>query len=192
MATDTSDSGETTNKNRSFKRPYKPSVLIFVLFFAIVGTYFTYNTLAAPSGGNKSRSNLSAPNLTLSPTSKRVSVSSPLVVELWADSAGRNVNAVQANLTYPLDKLNFVNVDTTGSAFGLAVQANGENGKISIARGSFEPISGKLYIAKINFTGAARSGKATVSFAQGRALLSSDTNQDILTATYGGSYSLTQ
>jgi hypothetical protein len=71
------------------------------------------------------------------------------------------------------------------------VQGSGENGKVTIARGSFQPVSGKLLVATVNFTGANTSGQATVSFATGTALLSAKTNKNILAGTYGGDYTLT-
>jgi hypothetical protein len=119
-------------------------------------------------------------------------MSSPLSVQIWANTNGQNVNAVQANLTYPIDKLNFVNLDFTNSAFGLAVQGDGGNGQIRIARGNFTPVSGNLLVATINFTGANNRGKANVSFSTGTALISATDNTNILAGTYGGTYSLTQ
>jgi hypothetical protein len=81
--------------------------LFFVLAFAIITTLSAYTTLAAKPAPQQL-----APNLSLTPSSQRISAGSTLSVQIWADSSSQLVNAVQANLTYPLDKLNFVNIDT--------------------------------------------------------------------------------
>src|SRR4051812_4883200 len=79
--------------------------LFFVLVFAVITTLSAFTSMAA-----KRTSTLSAPNLTLSPSSASVAQGSTLSVQVWADSTSQPVNAVQANLTYPIDKLNFVNI----------------------------------------------------------------------------------
>jgi hypothetical protein len=117
-----------------------------------------------------------------------------LTVQVWEDSGLSTINAVQANLAYPLSKLNLVKIDSTSTAFGVEAQSSGGNGVINIARGSTTPLSGKQLVATLNFTPLTSTSKqrstASVTFTTGTALLSDVTNLDILAATYGGSYSL--
>jgi hypothetical protein len=183
---------EGRSSKPTWRRLSKPRLLALVIALAVIAAVLIYNSRAtAPSGGG-SAGGIKTPNLTLSPDSQKVALSEPLAVQIWADTDGQKVNAVQANLSYPIDKLNFVNVDSNGSAFGLTVEGSGGNGKITIARGSFEPVSGKLLVATVNFTGADNKGEATVNFSSTTALTSSTSNKNILADTYGGKYSLTQ
>jgi hypothetical protein len=161
--------------------------LFFVFAFAIVTTLSAYTSLAA-----KPARQLVTPNLSLTPSSQRVAAGSTLSVQIWADSSTTQVNAVQANLSYPIDKLNFVNIDTTNSAFGVTAENTGGNGLIHIARGSTAPLSGKFLVATVNFTPLQTKSKssAAINFTSESALLNSSTNTNILAAKYGGSYSL--
>jgi hypothetical protein len=163
--------------------------LFFVLAFAIVTTLSAYVSLAA-----KPQPVLTTPNLTLTPASQIVSAGSTLSVQVWADSGTNTVNAVQANLAYPIDKLNFVGIDTTNTAFGVEAQSTGGNGTVLIARGSATAVSGKQLVATVKFTPLSTSSKhrssAVVSFSKDAALLSNVSNTNILAATYSGTYSL--
>jgi hypothetical protein len=161
--------------------------LFFVLSFAIITSLSAYSTLAI-----KPAPVLNTPNLSLSPSSGSVAAGTKLSVQIWADSSSRGVNAVQVNLTYPIDKLNFVNIDTANTAFGVEAQSSGSNGVINIARGSTSSVTGKALVATVNFTPLAIKGKANaaINFSPGTVLLSATTNADILAATYGGVYSL--
>jgi hypothetical protein len=156
--------------------------LFFVLSFAVVTTLSAYTSMAA-----KPAPTLTTPNLSLTP----ITSGSTYSMQLWADSGTQPVNAVAANLTYPLDKLNFVKIDSTNSAYGVEATSKGGNGTIDIERGSTTPLSGKQLIATINFTAlSTRRTTAPVSFATGSLLLSSTTNTNVLAATYAGSFSL--
>jgi hypothetical protein len=161
--------------------------LFFVLAFAIITTLSAYTTLAAKPAPQQL-----APNLSLTPSSQRISAGSTLSVQIWANSSSQLVNAVQANLTYPLDKLNFVNIDSNNSAFGVEAEKVGGNGSVHVARGSTTPLSGKLLVATVNFTPLQSRSKSSlnINFTTDSVLLSTTTNTDVLAAKYGGSYSL--
>jgi hypothetical protein len=162
--------------------------LFFVLAFAVVTTLSAYVSLAV-----KPSPPAITPNLSLAPSSAQVARGSTLSVQIWADSADQPVNAVQINLSYPVDKLNFVSIDTANSAFGVAAQNTGGNGVIDIARGATDPVSGRSLVATVKFTpltAAKGKSKAVISFTPGTVLVSSNTNGNVLAATYNGSYSL--
>ena len=169
-----------------------PRVAFLLVILIILAVILAYNSRATAPSANKSSGAVNGPNLSLEPASQRVLLSSSLAIKIWANTSGQKVNAVQVNLSYPIDKLNFVSVDSTNSAFGLSVKGEGANGKITIARGSFQPVSGKLLVATVNFSGANSSGQAIVKFTNGTALLNASTNRNILAGTYDGNYTLTQ
>lgn len=173
----------------------KSALIVFMAIFVVLGSYFAYSSFAAPpagkGGGHGGKTTtIQTPNLSLSPSSQRVAYGSNLSIEVWADSADQPVNAVQVDLIYPTDKLNFVNVDATTSNFNVAAQASGGNGTVTIARGNLTPLSGKQLVAKVNFTANASKGKASIAFGSKSTLLSAVSNTSILAATYGGKYSL--
>ena len=185
---DSENSAEVSTRS-SRRRMNRSHWFILAAAIAVIAVILVYNSrTSAPvyNGGG----GIKVPNLMLQPSSQKVSLSSPLSVRIWANTGNHKVNAVQANLSYPIDKLNFVNVDGAGSAFGLAVRGTGDNGKVTIARGSFQPVTGKLLVATVNFTAANNNGVASVKFAADTTLISATTNKNILAGTYGGNYNL--
>ena len=170
-------------------------IVAVVAVVAVVGIYVTHNSGASSTtkaGSVASGNSIVTPNLSLSPSSQKVSQGSTLTVSVWADSSSTTVNAVQANLSYPANLLTYSSIDTSGSAFGVTAQATGGNGKVQIARGNATAISGKLLIAKVNFKAATNKGTAAITFTTGTALAGYTTNKDTLKSTYGGSYTLTR
>jgi hypothetical protein len=167
--------------------------LVFALLFAGVGGFLifhssaapletsdtnTTNTITATSGSNDSTSPQGS--ITLVPSSQVVANNATVTVDIYEDSLAQNVNAVQSDLTYPTDKLEYVSIDDTGSAFGVSAQKMGANGKVVIARGTITPVKGKQLVAKVTFKAIAASGDAAVSVANSSQILRSDTNTNIL------------
>jgi hypothetical protein len=161
--------------------------LVFALAFAVITTLSAYSNL---SWAAKPGTPQYTPNLSLLPRSQTVQNGSNLSIEVWADSGSQEVNAVQANLIYPADKLNFLNINSTNSGFEIAAENTGANGLIKIARGTTAPKVGKQLVAIVSFSTLSTRGKASVNFTTGSALSSYSTHTDVLLATYGGSYSL--
>jgi hypothetical protein len=199
-------------KKSAYNKPLLAAliILIIILAFAVVahsksvdkknkasGTTSTNANSAnnSSSGGSSSGSSSSAVkngNLSLTPSSQQVKKGSDLTLEIWADSHGQQVNAVQVNLAYPADKLNFVKVDESGSAFSISANSTGGNGKVTISRGNIKPVSGRVLVAKVQFTALDDSGNASVTFDKGTSLISSVTNKDILNTANGGNFTLSQ
>lgn len=129
----------------------------------------------------------------LSPPSTNVQRDSEISVTVREDSGSTTVNAVAAKINYPADLLDFVSIDTTGSAFGISAVNNGGNGSIDIQRGSTTAISGDRLVATIKFHIKDTTGTATIKFTQGTALLNSTTNTDLLGSlanTTGATYTI--
>jgi hypothetical protein len=162
----------------------------------------TYNLSCTGDGGTASASVTvtvsavqvpPAPTIYLNPLTKSYAVGATFTVELREDSGSQQVNAIQANLTYPTDKLEFVSIDATGSGFSTQAQNDGGNGQIAIARGSTTAQSGNQLIAKITFKAKTATGSVTVPFVSGTQMVSSATNRNILSSlssTGGGSYTI--
>lgn len=125
-------------------------------------------------------SNLKAasPRLYFSPASKDLSVGDEFSVEVRADSGKTDINAVQANFSYPADKLELVNVDANASPFTTEAQNIAGDGKVTLARGIIGKLSGDQLVATINFKAKA-GGTASLAFSKS-SLESADKNQNII------------
>ncbi len=104
-------------------------------------------------------------SLYLSPSGASVASGSSisLYVRVNATSA---VDAVQANLSYPADKLTFLS-SYGGGAFEIQAENSGGNGSIRIGRGTLSAKSGDNLIATISFRAVPSSGSASIGFTAG-------------------------
>lgn len=130
----------------------------------------------------------SGPTLYLDSESQQVEQQTEVDVEVRMNTAEQPVNAVQANLSYPADKLELLNVDTSESALDVEAEETIEEGSIRIARGSVDPVTGDLLIANLTFSVMMSSTSdsatsATIAFTDGSVLMNSEDNTDILNAT---------
>jgi hypothetical protein len=181
---------EKTAKN-THKAPKKDnqvrSVVLLVLLLVVVAVVVA---LVNSNNSDKSESSKSSNSgstqgasqtgkLYLKQSSQSVNTGDSLTYEVWVDTGGQPVNAVQANLTYPADMLDFSNIDAKGSAFEVQAMSTGGDGKVSIARGHIGEVKNKALVAKITFVAKAK-GSAKINFAQGSALVSSSSHTDIL------------
>ena len=135
----------------------------------------------------------SPPTVYLNPLSQTYGVNSTFTVEVRENSGTTAVNAVQANFSYPTDKITFVSVDVSSSAFPTSAQATGGNGQVSIAQGIIGTLTGDQLVAKVTFKTNAITGLASLPFVTGTSLLSSATNTNLLgslTATGTGNYTI--
>lgn len=105
---------------------------------------------------------------------------STIAVQIRVDTGGQAVNAVQADFTYPTDKLTFTSIDATGSAFDVDASSSGGSGAVSVARGSTTPKTGDLLVATINFN-VTTTGTITLALQNSSVLVRSSDSTDILT-----------
>ena len=114
--------------------------------------------------------------LYLQPSSVTIAPGTSFSVPVRLNTNGVNVNAVQADITYPSNLLTLESINTSGSAFALDVVNTGASGNISIVRGSFTPVSGNnLLVATMNFK-AITAGTATLKFLDSSAAVNSSTD----------------
>ena len=136
-----------------------------------------------------------AANLWLSPVSGSYAKGSTLKVNIGVDTKGEKVNAVQANLTYPSDKLQFTSVSTGGSALTIIAEKTGGGGYVKLGGGTPTPgIVGSKYLGAAYFKVLVDSGSGSISFAGDSAVVRDSDNANVLsaksTATFSFSASL--
>lgn len=122
-----------------------------------------------------------APTIYFNPPTQGYTVGSNITIEIRENSGSTGVNAVQANFSYPSDKLTFVSSDGSGSGFTTEAQNVGGNGTVTLARGIIGSLTGDQLIAKVTFK-VNTTGTANLSFINGSALISASTNQNIISS----------
>src|SRR5207253_2045322 len=105
------------------------------------------------------------------------------------DSGGEPVNAVQANLSYTASLLDFVSISSS-SAFSITSQNSGGGGAVQVGRGALPAVSGRQLVATVRFKAKTSSGSASVAIAGGSAVVSANSNSNIMSGSSGGTYSL--
>ncbi|HSW79932.1 MAG TPA: Ig-like domain-containing protein [Candidatus Saccharimonadales bacterium] len=157
--------------------------IAFGVVFAAIGGYILLHASFAATPP--------APTVYLTPSTKNMPINTTFTVQVRENSGTATVNAVQANFSYPATLVDFVSIDTTGTAFTTIAPSSGGNGQVSIAQGLIGSTSGDQLIATVTFKTKTTGGTAAMAFTSGTALLSNTTNTDILgslAATGGGSY----
>ncbi len=166
-----------------FKQSPRSGLIAFGLVFAAIGGYVLLNASFAATPP--------APTVYLTPSTKTYPVTTTFTVQVRENSGTTNVNAVQANFSYNATLVDFVSIDTTGTAFATVAPSSGGNGQVSIAQGQIGGVTGDQLIATVTFKTKTTGGTVPMAFTSGTALLSSSTNTDILgslSATGGASY----
>lgn len=152
-------------------------VLICLLTISLFSGFFASPVLAAAS-------------LYLSPASSTVSQGGSFSVGVRVNTGGAKVNAVQAYLSYPADKLDFVSV-AGGGSFSIQAENSGGGGAVKIVRGvdpAVGSVSGDNLVATVTFRARLSSGSAAVSFTSASKVVSTS-NKNILSGKSGGTYS---
>jgi hypothetical protein len=167
---------------KKLMRVYKFPVL--VLLFLVVG-------LTLQTG----RAHAATASLYLSPASQTVTPGSTVSVTIHENSGTDPVNAVQAKLTYPADKLTFSNISYVGNEFDVHAAQSGGGGLVLLAVGKTPPpATGDQIVATVNFLVTAGTGSASVGFGcnfsysgctDGNAVVRDTDNVDILSGTTG-------
>lgn len=163
-------------KNFNFNAKY----LAITLIFAFTASLILAPTFAARGGvGKKSKQ----PSVGIYVTSNSNSVKNGglLTVDIWTNSLDEQVNAVQAEVSYPASQLEVVDINSTDSAFSISAQEIAQNGLIKLARGANPPVNGTSKVASVTFRAIGSNGKANISAANSK-LLSANTNEDITTS----------
>lgn len=167
--------------------------LVFLLIFTAAGGAFVYQSGASPLDSETGTAG--AAKMYITPTQHQLAAGSQLVATIWADSYAQPVNTVQAVVTYPADKLRYVESDASSSQFTVQAALDAAPGKLVITRSSTQPLTGNQLVAGVVFEplvpsdGAATADIKVESTSQ---LLASDGNRNILGTMAGGSYTLSR
>lgn len=149
----------------------------------LLGDSDTAETQATTSNAQTAAENPAS--LSAEPDNATVAQENIVNVSIYVDSGDEEVNAVQANIAYPTDKLSFVSIQTEDSAFSIEAENTNENGVIKLARGEIEPVTGKQLVAVVQLRADSSSGSADLTFAEGSAVISATTNEDLLSNSPG-------
>lgn len=159
--------------------------LVFAVLFAGIGAFFIFNSSAA----SEKPAPVASVKMWLVPAAQTATVGSMSTLEIWEDSANEPVNAVQASLSFPADRVAYSGVDAAGSSFGVSAQSTAEGGKVTIVRGSTEPLRGKQLVARVNFKMQAR-GTVKIDLTNQSQILRSSDNINILSGRTGTQYNV--
>jgi hypothetical protein len=88
---------------------------------------------------------------------------SDLYVEVRENSSTQQVNAVEADFTYPTSQLTYVGTDNTGTGFEITASETGGSGSVSIQLGTTTPKTNDQLVATVHFT-VASSGISNLNF----------------------------
>ncbi len=170
--------------------PYSSQDLLTITLTVLILMLIPFTVLAAQRGRGITGKAAGTASIALSPASLSVNHGDNFTVEIRENSNTEAVNAVQANLSYDQNKLDFVSISTTGSAFNLQFEDTGGGGSIRIGRASTVDRTGNQLVAKVTFTARSNPGPTTVSFTAGTAIVRSSDATDILGSSTGGMYTI--
>lgn len=127
-------------------------------------------------------------SLYLSPSGASVASGSSIALYVRVNATSA-VDAVQANLSYPADKLTFLS-SYGGDAFEIQAENSGGNGSIRIGRGTLSAKSGDNLIATISFRAIPSSGSASIGFTSGSEAVKG--GSVVVSATSGATITFTE
>lgn len=149
----------------------------------------SFITLFAFALGTTSAS--AATSFSLTPASGTYGKDAIIKVNVYANTGGENINAVQANVSYPTDKLQFQSISTGGSALTIIAEKNASGGVVRLAGGTPSPgFSGNKLLASISFKVLADTGTAGLAFTSESAALRDSDNVNALTGKGTASFTL--
>ena len=120
-----------------------------------------------------------APNLFFNPSATQVTEGQMVTVQVREDSGTVPVNAVQANISYPADKLEMKYINVVGSEFQITAEQTTTEGSVRLARGrQGAPLTGSRQIAQITFV-AKSAGTAEIDYTAGSVVVNSTDNSNV-------------
>lgn len=132
----------------------------------------------------------SGAELYITPASGNLTNGNSLVITIRENSKSAAVNAVQANLTYPTNRMTFQSISTTNSAFTTTIQNQGGSGTVQIGVGLLgSSVSGDQEVARVTFT-LSGAGSAAIAFAAGSGIAKASDSTDICDKRTGASYTI--
>ena len=94
-----------------------------------------------------------------------------LIVAVYMNGGGSLINGIEADISYPASKLQYVGVNYSGSAFEISASGGGGDGAITLDRGTTSNVSGAGLVATITFKALVGSGSAAINVGGNSALV---------------------
>lgn len=157
-----------------FKKPFARLQFAMLAGLFVLTGMFVVNRIYAASG-----------SLSFAPSMTTVNIGDTVTVAVRENSGTDLVNAVEADVRFDATKLQYVSLDETGSAFGIAAATDVSTGALNIARGrtgGLAPVAGDQLVTTITFKALA-PGSVALSFASSSALVRSSDNVNVLAST---------
>jgi hypothetical protein len=107
-----------------------------------------------------------------------VAVGGTFTAEIYVNTT-TSVNAVQADLTYPANLLEYQSVSSTGSAFNADLISNVVNGSLSFVRAKIGGGSGTMLVATVTFKGL-KDGRAEIKMLDTSMATDSETSENVV------------
>ncbi len=113
-------------------------------------------------------------------------------VAIYVDSGAESVNAVEVDLSYPSNLLEFVSFDATSTEFEIeAPGKSGTGGAITLTRASATSHSGSsILVTKLNFKTKSTSGSAALGFGANSKVVRVSDITDVLSSTSGATITI--
>ena len=110
-------------------------------------------------------------SITLTANKATVPAGGSVIIAVYMNGGGSPINAVQADLSYPASKLQYVGFSASGSAFEIGATSGGGDGSASLARGTISTVSGSGLVGTVTFKALAGSGSAAIGVAGSSSLV---------------------
>ncbi len=128
------------------------------------------------------------PNLYITPATGNYNTGDTVQIAIRVNSQSTEINAVQANLTYPTNRLTYQSMSFTGSPLTTQVQQTGGSGEVRIASTILaSSVTGDQLVATVTFT-ATGAGSASVAFMASSKIAAYADATDVLSGTTGAAY----
>ncbi len=134
-----------------------------------------------------------AADFNILPSSANFSLQQEVSVDIKIDSTGSSINAAEAKIQFPSNFLGIKSVSKEGSAFNFWLQEptfSNETGELKFIAGTPNGISGaSIQVLRIIFI-TKNPGTAVLSFSEGSISASDGNGTDVLKASNGASFSI--
>ncbi|MGZ6004720.1 MAG: hypothetical protein ACXWLH_01070 [Candidatus Saccharimonadales bacterium] len=179
----------SSDKSSFLNSPTHLLVLIIVFLLLLVGGLLLKQHRNTKPTTLQTTSS-SSPSLSLSSSQLKPQPGSEVSVNIWEDSGSSPINAVQADITYPIDSFVVVDIDGAKSAFEIQAQNSFKDGSIIVARGHKGNLTGRQFVATIKLKVTGKAGQTSLTFSDGSSLLDSTKNTNILNKTTGLNFTI--
>lgn len=149
--------------------------VLAVMFVAALGSSLYLSKVSAASA-----------QLYMAPGSGTLTQNNNVVVGIRINNGTDSSNAVQANLSYPTAKLQYISTSLSG-VYDIVAENSHSSGSIRIGLGKIGTVSGDQLIANVTFKVIGNSGTGSITWDSGSAAVNGGTN--VLAGTTNATYS---